>query len=116
MEYYILLEYQEKELKDSVKKSLQGYLEKLKKESLQNVFTFTSKGIKAKNYVGILKYKNYQFEILPKLIDNNKIAKEDDKERKIILKNLLYMLSLTRKLDIKEKEIAKISKSKNPFL
>lgn len=116
MEYYILLEYQEKELKDSVKKSLQGYLEKLKKESLQNVFTFTSKGIKAKNYVGILKYKNYQFEILPKLIDNNKIAKEDDKERKIILKNLLYMLSLTKKLDVKESEIAKISKSKNPFL
>ena len=116
MEYFILLEYQEKELKDSVKKSLQGYLEKLKKESLQNVFTFTSKGIKAKNYVGILKYKNYQFEILPKLIDKNKITKEDDKERKIILKNLLYMLSLTRKLDIKESEIAKISKSKNPFL
>ena len=116
MEYYILLEYQEKELKDSVKKSLQGYLEKRKDESLQNVFAFTSKGIKAKNYVGVLRYKNYQFEILPKLIDKNKIAKEDDKERKIILKNLLYMLSLTRKLDIKEKEIAKISKSKNPFL
>ena len=116
MEYFILLEYQEKELKDSVKKSLQGYLEKLKKESLQNVFTFTSKGIKAKNYVGILKYKNYQFEILPKLIDKNKITKGDDKERKIILKNLLYMLSLTKKLDVKESEIAKISKSKDPFL
>jgi len=116
----ILLEHQEKELKDSLKKSLQGYLEKIKDESLQNVFTFTSKGIKARNYVGILRYKNYQFEILPKLLNIEKIEKDkennEDKNKTAILKNLLYMLSLTKKLDIKESEIAKISKSKNPFL
>ena len=93
---------------------MQGYLEKIKDESLQNVFTFTSKGIKARNYVGILKYKTYQFEILPKLIDKEKIEEKEEREK--ILKNLLYMLSLTKKLDIKESEIAKISKSKNPFL
>ena len=114
MESIILLEYQEKELKDSLKKSLQGYLERVKDESLQKIFTFTSKGIKARNYVGVLRYKNYQFEILPKLIDKDKIDNEEEREK--ILKNLLYMLSLTKKLDIKESEIAKIFKSKNPFL
>lgn len=120
MEPIILLEYQEKELKDGLKKSLQVYLEKIKDESLQNVFTFTSKGIKARNYVGVLRYKNYQFEILPKLLNIEKLEKDkennEDKNKTAILKNLLYMLSLTKKLDIKESEIAKISKSKNPFL
>lgn len=114
MESITLLEYQEKELKDSLKKFLQGYLEKIKDESLQNIFTFTSKGIKARNYVGVLRYKNYQFEILPKLIDKDKFDNKEQREK--ILKNLLYMLSLTKKLDIKESEIAKISKNKNPFL
>lgn len=113
MKYIPLIEYQEKHINDSLKKSLQEYLEKSKDESLQNVFTFTSKGIKASHYVGILRYKNYQFEILPKLLKKDNPSKE---EQKTILKNLLYMLSLTKKLDIKESEIAKISKSKNPFL
>jgi 5-methylcytosine-specific restriction enzyme subunit McrC len=44
------------------------------------------------------------------------LKKKDDKDKEIILKNLLYMLSLTKNLDIKESEISKISKSKNPFL
>lgn len=114
MKYIPLIEYQKETLDDNLKKSLQGYLEKIKDESLQNVFIFTSKGIKARNYVGILKYKTYQFEILPKLIDKEKIEEKEEREK--ILKNLLYMLSLTKKLDIKESEIAKISKSKNPFL
>lgn len=119
MERTIFLEHELKtfdELKftKEYKKLLQGYLEKIKDECLQNIFTFTSNGIKARNYVGILKYKNHQFEILPKLIDKDKI--DNEYERKEILKNLLYMLSLTKKIDIKESEIAKISKSKNPFL
>ncbi|MBR3628300.1 MAG: hypothetical protein IKN42_05600 [Elusimicrobia bacterium] len=113
MQPTIFLEYELKFTRE-YEKSLQGYLEKIKDESLQNIFTFTSKGIKARNYVGILRYKNYQFEILPKLIDKEKI--ETKEEQATILKNLLYMLSLTKKLDIKESEIAKISKSKNPFL
>ncbi|WP_413853595.1 McrC family protein [Candidatus Ruminimicrobium bovinum] len=116
MKYIPLIEYQEEHINDSLKKSLQGYLENSKDEFLQNIFTFTSKGIKARNYVGVFRYKNYQFEILPKLLNKEEIEKEDDKDKEIILKNLLYMLSLTKKLDIKESEIAKISKSKNPFL
>ena len=114
MQPTIFLEYELKtfdELKFTreYEKSLQGYLEKIKDESLQNIFTFTSKGIKARNYVGILRYKNYQFEILPKLIDKEKI--ESKEEQETILKNLLYMLSLTKKLDILEEAGADIDVS-----
>ena len=120
MKYNIsLIEHQteqdiEDKLNNSYRNSLQEYLEKQKNNDLlQNVFNFTSKGIKANHYVGMLIYKNYQFTILPKLLNKENLS---EKEKQDILKNLLYMLSLTKKLDIKESEIAKISKNKNPFL
>lgn len=119
MKFITIIEYQtEQDIKEKLSSTyrnfLQEYLEKQKNDDLlQNVFTFTSKGIKANHYVGVLRYKNYQFEILPKLLKKDNPS---EKEQKDILKNLLYMLSITRKLDIKESEIAKISKSKNPFL
>ncbi|GAB1402078.1 McrC family protein [Elusimicrobiota bacterium] len=106
-----LLEYQEVCLNDNCKKTLQKFIES--KKSLCEVFAFTSKGIKAKQYVGVLKFKNYQFEILPKLLNKDNLS---ETEKQITLKNLLYMLSLTKKLDIKETEISKICKCKNPFL
>lgn len=106
-----LLEYQEACLNDNCKKTLQRFIESNK--SLCEVFAFTSKGIKAKQYVGVLKFKNYQFEILPKLLNKDSLS---DTEKQVTLKNLLYMLSLTKKLDIKESEISKICKCKNPFL
>jgi 5-methylcytosine-specific restriction enzyme subunit McrC len=106
-----LIEYQEVSLNDNFKKTFQRFIESNK--SLCNVFAFTSKGIKAKQYVGVLKFKNYQFEILPKLL-NTEV--HDDTEKLTILRNLLYMLSLTKKLDIKETDISKLCKSKNPFL
>lgn len=121
MKYISIIEYQtELDLKvkdrldDNYRKSLQEYLEKQKdNDLLQNVFTFTSKGIKANHYVGVLKYKNCQFEILPKLLNKDNPTKE---EKQNILHNLLYMLSLTKELDIKENEISKLCKCKNPFL
>jgi len=106
-----LIEHQEISLNDNFKKVLQRFIES--NESLYDVFAFTSKGIKAKQYVGVLKFKNYQFEILPKLLNKDNLS---ETEKKITLKNLLYMLSLTKKLDIKESEISKICKCKNPFL
>lgn len=82
----------------------------LKKNKIDNVFDITQTTIKAKNYVGVVKFKNYQFEVLPKLLA------KDENDTNAILKNLFYMLSFTKELDIKETDIAKLSKSKNPFL
>ena len=81
----------------------------LKQSGLDNVLSFSRSGIKPTSHVGVIKYKNVQFEILPKLL-----AKKDD--RKQILKNLLYMLSFTKRLDIKNTKTADLSTCSNPFL
>lgn len=62
--------------------------------------------IKAKQYVWIMKINNKNIQILPKIFwDKN----ED------ILKNLLYMLSYTKKLKIKESDIASLWKINDLF-
>ncbi|MEI8389582.1 MAG: hypothetical protein WCG23_06810 [bacterium] len=82
----------------------------LEKNKLTKVFNITQTSIQAQNYVGVIKYKNYQFEILPKLLGKN------EEDRDTILKNLFYMLSYTKQLDIKDNDVAKLSKTENPFL
>lgn len=84
----------------------------LKKKHLEKVFNISQTSIQAQSYVGVIKYKKYQFEILPKFLK----YKDDGKDQETILKNLFYMLSYTKKLEIKESDIAKLSKCDNPFL
>lgn len=98
--------------------SLEKYLEKNK---LSSALKVTTTAIKATSYVGVIKFKKTQIEILPKLIapykDNNVLNDEErEKYRQIILKNLLFMLSYTKKLDIKTSDSAKLAKNDNPFL
>lgn len=81
----------------------------LQKSGLDNVLSFSRSGIKPASHVGVIKYKNIQFEILPKLL-----AKNENRDQ--ILKNLLYMLSYTKKLDIKNTKTADLSDCANPFL
>ena len=77
--------------------SLEKYLERNK---LSSALKVTASGVKAKNYVGVIKYKNTQFEILPKLISEyededkllsfaqaNKIANADK------INNLFFIVS-----------------------
>ena len=94
---------------------LQAYL---KCQNLDSVLKVTRQGIKAKSWVGIIKYKNLHLEILPKLIsaDVNNDKKFSDEERNIILKNLIFMLSYTKNLDIKTNNTARLSNEKNPFI
>ena len=62
--------------------------------------------IKAKQFVWIVKINNKNIQILPKIFwDKNEI----------ILENLLHMLSYTKKLKIKESDIAKIWKINDLF-
>ncbi|MEI7473997.1 MAG: hypothetical protein WCK67_04395 [bacterium] len=84
----------------------------LSKNHIEDIFNITQTNIQAQNYVGVIKYKNYQFEILPKLLK----YKDEAQEQVTMLKNLFYMLSYTKKLDIKESDIAKLAKNDNPFL
>lgn len=81
----------------------------LEKNALDNVLSFDRNHLKSSHYVGVIKYKNIQFEILPKLL-----SKGQDRDK--ILKNLLYMLSYTKQLDIKDHEIANLTSCQNPFI
>ena len=99
-------------------KALEGLGKYLEKNDLSAAITFTATGIKATSYVGVIKYKKTQIEILPKLIAHikNEEGKISDEERKQIIDNLLFMLSYTKKLNIKTSDSAKLSQDKNPFL
>ena len=108
-------ELSQEEIKDCNLDKFQSYL---KCQNLESALKVTRKGIKTKSWVGVIKYKNLHLEILPKLISEN--VNNDDElmpdKRSIILKNLIYMLSYTKNLQIKTSDNAKLSKEKNPFL
>lgn len=108
-------EIKENELDSCNLDKLQAYL---KCQNLDSALKVTRHGIKTKSWVGVIKYKNLHLEILPKLIsaDANSDGKISEDERSIILKNLIYMLSYTKKLDIKTNDNAKLATEKNPFI
>ena len=111
----IVKEYAKVEINDSSLDKLQAYL---KCQKLESALKVTRHGIKTKSWVGVIKYKNLHLEILPKLIseDANNDKKISEEERSIILKNLIFMLSYTKNLDIKTNDNAKLSTEKNPFI
>ena len=108
-------EIKENELDSCNLDKLQAYL---KCQNLDSALKITRHGIKTKSWVGVIKYKNLHLEILPKLIsaDANNDNKISEAERSIILKNLIFMLSYTKNLDIKTNDNAKLSTEKNPFI
>ena len=111
----IVKEYSKVEINDSYLDKLQAYL---KCQNLDSALKVTRHGIKTKSWVGVIKYKNLHLEILPKLIsaDANNDGEISKAERSIILKNLIFMLSYTKNLDIKTNDNAKLSTEKNPFI
>lgn len=102
----VIKEYEEKEL-DSY--NLDGLYAYLKCQNLTQALKVTRHGIEASSWVGVIKYKNTHFQILPKLICDND-------SKKNILKNLIFMLSYTKNLDIKASNESKLSTAKNPFI
>lgn len=108
-------EIKENKLESCNLDKLQAYL---KCRNLDSALKVTRHGIKTKSWVGIIKYKNLHLEILPKLIsaDANNDGEISEAERSIILKNLIYMLSYTKNLDIKTNDNAKLATEKNPFI
>lgn len=102
----VIKEYEEKEL-DSY--NLDGLYAYLKCQNLTQALKVTMHGIEASSWVGVIKHKNTHFQILPKLICDND-------SKKNILKNLIFMLSYTKNLDIKASNESKLSTAKNPFI
>ena len=90
-------------------------------QHLDSALKVTPSGIETTSWVGVIKYKNTHFQILPKLIytkeyneDYDEKTKEETKSN--ILKNLIFMLSYTKKLDIKTSNESRLSTAKNPFI
>ena len=68
---------------------------------------FKLSGIKTGSYVGVIKYADFQLNIIPKIIgDTNSVC----------LENLAFMLSYTRQLTIHTTGAAQITNCQNPFL
>ena len=104
-----LKEYEEKKESELQGLDLVGFRNYLNRQKLSSVIDVYSDSIKSSQWVGVIKYKKTIIQILPKLIC-------DKDDNKTILKNLIYMLSFTKRLDIKTNEVAKLSKEKNPFM
>ncbi len=114
----LIKEYSEVNENELESCNLDKLLAYLKCQKLDSALKITRHGIKTKSWVGVIKYKNLHLEILPKLIsaDANNDGKISESERSIILKNLIFMLSYTKNLDIKTNDNAKLSAEKNPFI
>lgn len=114
----IIKEYSKKSLNDCDLKKLEHYLER---KNLNKALKVTASGIEATSWVGVIKYKNLHFQILPKLIYKKEYKDDYDETARLetksaVLKNLLYMLSYTKKLDIRTSEDTKLLKAENPFM
>ena len=87
----VIKEHSSKEIKNCNLTKLHNYI---KRQKLTAALRVTPIGVETKSWVGVIKYKNLQFQILPKLI-YTKEYKENEKERAgikaSILKNLIYM-------------------------
>jgi 5-methylcytosine-specific restriction enzyme subunit McrC len=68
--------------------------------------------LKANNYVGVIKVGNKTIQIIPKMA---KESEGEDNRKKQAISNLLYMLSYTKKLNIKESDLASLKKKNDNF-
>lgn len=103
-------EHQKKTFKELEKEELsKNEVKKLiKLNDKLKIFEIGYSSVNAKQFVGALKIKNKTIQILPKIYNN-----EENKEKEA-LTNLLYMLSYTKKLKIRE-DIANLTKNNDLF-
>lgn len=85
-------------------KKFQKFLEE---KQLAHALDFGLEGITTCAHVGIIRFADFQLNILPKII-----GEEDS----LCLENLMFMLRYTRKLEIHSMDSAEISQTKQPFL
>lgn len=98
------ISYQELGLNQEQVQSFKKFLED---KELTTVLDFQLDGAQIGAHVGIIRFANFQLNILPKIIGEND---------SICLENLMFMLCYTRKLEIHSMDSAEISKTQQPFL
>lgn len=79
----------------------------LESTKFSKALDFKLSGIKTGSYVGVIKYADFQLNIIPKIIGDTD---------SVCLENLTFMLSYTRQLEIHTTEQAQVTKTQNPFL
>lgn len=98
------ISYQTLGLNQEHAKKFQKFLEE---KQLTHALDFGLEGITTCAHVGIIRFADFQLNILPKII-----GEEDS----LCLENLMFMLRYTRKLEIHSMDSAEISQTKQPFL
>lgn len=99
---------------------LQTFNDKLRaSQNLANdIIKFDFKGnekfVSTFNYVGVLKVCKKTIQIIPK-IANKKNDQNDPEYSRQAVKNLLYMLSYTKRLRVKESEVANLTRNNDDF-
>ena len=77
------------------------------------VFKIYGNQVKVKQFVGVIKVGNQTIQILPKLLsEKNHTVDQNNSE---IIKNLLFMLKYTSKLDLKETDLVNLKKCEDIF-
>ena len=107
-----LFEHEKYEEDNGLSEKEKEFIEK----NYRNQFSFTAKGIKAKQFVGVCQVDNKMIEVLPKIFKNEdqkdeqeKKAEQEKKSRQLLLK----LLDLAGILEVEETEIAHLTKAKD---
>lgn len=111
MKTITLFEYstpEKKEEKEHLQK-IQNRLQKVNKIAKATVFEPTWKTVRARNYVGVLNVGKTTIQILPKLY---KSADENERVEEAT-KNLLFMLSFTKRLKLRETGLSRLKKDQS---
>ncbi len=114
MKVVTLFEYstpEEKDAREALKK-IENELKRINR--VAKIFEPAWDCVKATSYVGVLSVKDIIIQILPKLYRSDRIGKEN-KEARIekATRNLLFMLSYTKRLKIKETGISMLKMEKS---
>jgi 5-methylcytosine-specific restriction enzyme subunit McrC len=98
-------------------------LDWLEKQQNFKPFKYTAKGIKAKQYVGVISLGGQLVQVLPKVFSSDRslsgVEVPSDYDNSIKNDNitgLMYLLKLTKKLKINEVELAKLCKHTDSML
>lgn len=86
-----------------IKKSLN----ELEKQGIK-LFSYTANGIKSRQYVGVVSLAGNVIQVLPKIFNNPISSSEFDISNNIT--GLMYLLKITKKLNITETNLSKLSK------
>ncbi len=97
----------------TIRESLSGNekdtLERLRGPHNERVFEVGRREVQATSFVGVVQLPQATLQVLPKMYRH-----EDAKEREATA-NLLFLLSYTRKLDVTEPEISRLTAQRAPF-